>query len=324
MNTTRLRDVPAIGPGARPMPDWLHTSLANGSEPAPVILAWRIGMAIVLGGAVARPLPMGRRGEVVRTTFLTTLVLLAAVIAMATQVIGDNVARAFSLVGALSVVRFRTVVKDTQDTAFVIFAVVVGMASGANHLMAGVVGLLLILAASPALWPRPHPGGWHGWNARLSVRIALSGTVRPAVEQVLAAATRRSSLTSLGTARQGASLELTYRILLRPGSEPGRPGRGAQRHRRRRERRPGTRRLIRRRHLPGFSPCPPERARRGQSRRRRSRTPRASGAAGADGGPCCGATTSRVGGRWRSSCGRARRRWWISCRRARRRWRISA
>jgi hypothetical protein len=47
------------------------------------------------------------------------------------QVIGDNVARAFSLVGALSIVRFRTVVRDTQDTAYVIFAVAVGMAVGA-------------------------------------------------------------------------------------------------------------------------------------------------------------------------------------------------
>ncbi len=62
------------------------------------------------------------RGEALPATFPTTLVLLAALIAMVTQVIGDNVARAFSLVGALSVVRFRTVVKDTQDTAFVIMA----------------------------------------------------------------------------------------------------------------------------------------------------------------------------------------------------------
>ena len=54
---------------------------------------------------------------------------------MVTQVIGDNVARAFSLVGALSIVRFRTVVRDTQDTAFVIFAVVVGMAVGARDLV---------------------------------------------------------------------------------------------------------------------------------------------------------------------------------------------
>ena len=59
--------------------------------------------------------------------------LLSILIAMVTQVIGDNIARAFSLVGALSIVRFRTVVRDTQDTAFVIFAVAVGMAMGANN-----------------------------------------------------------------------------------------------------------------------------------------------------------------------------------------------
>ena len=65
-------------------------------------------------------------------SFVVTLVLLTILIAMVTQVIGDNVARAFSLVGALSIVRFRTVVRDTQDTAYVIFAVAVGMAVGAE------------------------------------------------------------------------------------------------------------------------------------------------------------------------------------------------
>ena len=136
------------------MPEWLHTSLANGSDPSLTVLAWRIGMAMVLGAAVAGIYRWARRGEAVQPTFLTTLVLLATVIAMATQVIGDNVARAFSLVGALSVVRFRTVVKDTQDTAFVIFAVVVGMASGANHLVVALVGMGIVAAASLVLWPR--------------------------------------------------------------------------------------------------------------------------------------------------------------------------
>ena len=65
-------------------------------------------------------------------SFTVTLVLLTILIAMVTQVIGDNVARAFSLVGALSIVRFRTVVRDTQDTAYVIFAVAVGMAVGSE------------------------------------------------------------------------------------------------------------------------------------------------------------------------------------------------
>ena len=137
------------------MPEWLHNSLANGSDPS----LDGAGMADRHGhGRWGRPsrciYRWARRGEAVQPTFLTTLILLATVIAMATQVIGDNVARAFSLVGALSVVRFRTVVKDTQDTAFVIFAVVVGMASGANHLVVALVGMGIVAAASLVLWPR--------------------------------------------------------------------------------------------------------------------------------------------------------------------------
>jgi hypothetical protein len=65
-------------------------------------------------------------------------------IAMVTQVIGDNIARAFSLVGALSIVRFRTAVRDTEDTAYVIFAVVVGMAVGAGHVWVATLGMAVV------------------------------------------------------------------------------------------------------------------------------------------------------------------------------------
>ena len=73
---------------------------------------------------------------------------------MVTQVIGDNIARAFSLVGALSIVRFRTVVRDTQDTAFVIFAVVVGMAAGARDLVVAGIGIVVIGAAAFLMRPK--------------------------------------------------------------------------------------------------------------------------------------------------------------------------
>jgi Domain of unknown function (DUF4956) len=202
------------------MPDWLHTSLANGSDPALPVLTWRIGMAMALGATVAALYRWAKRGETVQPTFLTTLVLLATVIAMATQVIGDNVARAFSLVGALSVVRFRTVVKDTQDTAFVIFAVVVGMASGANHLVVALVGMGLVAAASLVLWPRRRTDGWILSESALALRITPEDNVKAAIEQILAISTERFDLTSVGTARQGAAVDLTYRIRLRAGSSP--------------------------------------------------------------------------------------------------------
>ena len=156
------------------MPEWLSTALSSNSDATAKALTGRIGAALLLGLAVAGLYRWARRGESVQATFLTTLVLLAALIAMATQIIGDNVARAFSLVGALSVVRFRTVVKDTQDTAFVIFAVVVGMSAGANHLVVGLVGLAIVGVASPLLWPPGRRDAWRRSDSVLTVRVGQS------------------------------------------------------------------------------------------------------------------------------------------------------
>ena len=62
--------------------------------------------------------------------------------------------------GALSIVRFRTVVRDTQDTAFVIFAVVVGMAVGASDLWVASIGLVVVGTAAALMRPKGFvPGG---------------------------------------------------------------------------------------------------------------------------------------------------------------------
>ena len=125
------------------MPDFLTASFA---EPAvsPLDIGARLLMALVLGLGVSGIYRTTRPAGDVIATFPGTLVMLAVLIAMVTQVIGDSVARAFSLVGALSIVRFRTVVRDTQDTAFVIFAVVVGMSIGARDAWVALVGLSVV------------------------------------------------------------------------------------------------------------------------------------------------------------------------------------
>jgi hypothetical protein len=112
------------------MPEFLLAQFEGGLSLSPLNVGIRLVAAMILGFVVVFVYRKTRSEEDVAKSFTTTLVLLAILIAMVTQVIGDNIARAFSLVGALSIVRFRTVVRDTQDTAYVIFAVVVGMAAG--------------------------------------------------------------------------------------------------------------------------------------------------------------------------------------------------
>lgn len=202
------------------MPEWLRTSLSSNVDLSPMLLFWRIGMALALGGAASGIYRWSRRGEAASATFTITLILLSGVIAMVTQVIGDNIARAFSLVGAISVVRFRTVVKDTQDTAFVILAVVVGMAAGASHLIVAVVGLTLLALIAPLLWPVARRDAWDRQEGTLRLKVDGGPVPRAAVEGVFQTTLLRHRLLSAATAKKGASLELSYVVRLKPGSSP--------------------------------------------------------------------------------------------------------
>ena len=61
------------------------------------------------------------------------------------MVIGNSIARAFGFLGAFSIIRFRTVVKDTKDTAFVFFVLAIGMAVGTQNYLLAVIATLLVL-----------------------------------------------------------------------------------------------------------------------------------------------------------------------------------
>ncbi|MGV3773019.1 MAG: DUF4956 domain-containing protein [Verrucomicrobiales bacterium] len=173
----------------------------------------RLVAAWILGTVVAWIYKHIRREEAA-PSFATTLVMLAVLIAMVTQVIGDNVARAFSLVGALSIVRFRTVVRDTQDTAFVIFAVVLGMAAGAaNYWVAG-IGLFIVGIA--AFLRRPDgatPGSDETYLLRFRFGLGqeVESVFNESIQQVIA----QKKMLSVQTAKGGALIDVVYRIILR-------------------------------------------------------------------------------------------------------------
>jgi len=204
------------------MPEFLREAVLEFQTPAPLVVFVRLVAALALGGLVALVYRVTRPRAEVAPSFTATLVLLSILIAMVTQVIGDNVARAFSLVGALSIVRFRTVVRDTQDTAFVIFAVGVGMAVGAgNHWVAiGGIGVVAIAALlmkprgpAPAEMAAPPPPA--GDPFELQVRLGIGHDPQVVVAPTLDAHVRDRRLMSISTARQGLAIDATYRTALR-------------------------------------------------------------------------------------------------------------
>jgi len=184
---------------------------------APEVFA-RLLIAWILGVGVARVYRTTRVQNDILPTFPGTLVLLSILIAMVTQVIGDNIARAFSLVGALSIVRFRTVVRDTQDTAFVIVAVVVGMAAGAGDLIVAGMGIVIVSAAAFLMKPRPTQGGREARLYLVRLRVSLGHEVEALVGTTLDAHLADRSLVSMSTARQGTAVEASYQGRVRRGT----------------------------------------------------------------------------------------------------------
>jgi len=62
------------------------------------------------------------KGSSYTQSYVHTLVLMGMVVSVIMLIVGSNIARAFSLVGALSIIRFRNAVKETRDVGFIFFA----------------------------------------------------------------------------------------------------------------------------------------------------------------------------------------------------------
>jgi hypothetical protein len=84
------------------------------------------------------------RGYSYSSAFLQTLILITMITSIVIMVIGNNLARAFGLVGAMSIIRFRTALKDTWDIAFIFLALALGLAAGSGNHMIGIVGAVVI------------------------------------------------------------------------------------------------------------------------------------------------------------------------------------
>lgn len=199
------------------MPEFLNTALRPGATVPASEVVLRLFVALILGAIVAW-IYRQARGVGGASSFPGTLILLCVLIAMVTQVIGNNVARAFSLVGALSIVRFRTVVRDTQDTAYVIFSVVVGMAVGSHDLWVAGVGLLVVGCAAWFLCRVPRDADFPGWllNVRLNVGLNPATVLGPVIDRH----TARRELLSAETVRQGIALEVIFDVGLQPTARP--------------------------------------------------------------------------------------------------------
>ena len=125
--------------------DWFASQLSN-FTPANVALCLLAGL--VVGVLISLVYKKTYRGVLYSPAFSLTLIMLTLVTAPVVMAIGSNVALSMGMVGALSIVRFRTAVKDPLDTAYMLWAITMGILLGAGQYLIAlvvVVGISLIM-----------------------------------------------------------------------------------------------------------------------------------------------------------------------------------
>ena len=111
------------------MNEWFAQQMANLS-PMKMVLALALGF--IVGMVIALVYRKTFRGVLFSPSFATTLIMLCMITTPVTMAIKSNVALSMGMVGALSIVRFRTAIKDPMDTAYMFWSLTMGILLGAE------------------------------------------------------------------------------------------------------------------------------------------------------------------------------------------------
>lgn len=115
-------------------------------------MALSVGVAFLMGIFILLVYRQTFRGVLYSKGFAISLVLLAMVTALVIRTISSNLALSLGMVGALSIVRFRTAIKDPVDTVFMFWAITCGIMTGAGQYLVGAFacfGVGLLILSSP-------------------------------------------------------------------------------------------------------------------------------------------------------------------------------
>ena len=146
--------------------------------------------------------------------FCVSLILLAPIVAIVILLIGNNVARAFSLAGAFALIRFRSAPGDPKDIAFVFMSVVMGLACGMGYWLYAAIATAIILAVIIILHVTNYAGK-KGDTYTLKITVPETLNYVGAFDETLEKYTTSYKLTRVKSVDFGALFELTFSVSLK-------------------------------------------------------------------------------------------------------------
>lgn len=122
------------------MREKIYSLFTNPSDMTWEQILMNITLAAVLGFFIFISYFISHRGTIYSKKFNASLVILTVLTGTVMTVIGNNIALSLGMVGALSIVRFRTAIKDSRDTVYIFWAIIVGICCGVGDYLVASIG----------------------------------------------------------------------------------------------------------------------------------------------------------------------------------------
>lgn len=171
-------------------------------------------LAFVCGHAIAWIYMLTHSGLSYSRSYVNSLIILPVIVALVMMVLSNNLVIAFGLMAIFAMVRFRSVLRDTLDTAYVLIVIVIGMASGTQKFASAILGCGFASCAMLYFWYTSF-----GSRLRYDVIVNLHWD-RPQAELAeLRRLLDRHSRTALCASQRSqpgsAGTDFSYRLVLR-------------------------------------------------------------------------------------------------------------
>jgi hypothetical protein len=177
-------------------------------------------IAFLCGHVVAWVYMLCHSGLSYSRSFVNSLVILCVIVALVMAVMFNNLLMVFGMMAVFAVVRFRNILRDTLDTAYILASISTGMAAGTRKFSTAILGALVFAAIMLYLhWT--SFGARHRYDLILNLHWGRPLDELPSLAGLLERHGRRNQLASQRAGASADGTALSYRILLRDASRAG-------------------------------------------------------------------------------------------------------
>jgi Domain of unknown function (DUF4956) len=188
-------------------------TLSSGAEPiTPALMVLALLGAFIGGQIVAWCYMWTHSGLSYSRSYVQSLVMIALVVTLVMIIVGTNVFVAFGLFGAFAVIRFRNVLKDTRDTAFVFMELAIGLAAGTLNFKALIIGVAAFVLVALYL-SYTNFGSLDSSDTLIHLRAPRE--CYPHIEAVFHRHCQRNSMVSRHSDAQSEDTDWSWRVLMR-------------------------------------------------------------------------------------------------------------